>query len=94
MGMRMIEADVKALAREYAPEAIATLRKIMLDGKTSASARISAATVLIDRGYGKARQEVEISGTFDYTRLSDDQLNQLEQLLMLGGADAGPAPPH
>jgi hypothetical protein len=50
---RRIVADVKALARECAPEAISTLKAIMLDAKAPSAARISAAQTLLDRGYGR-----------------------------------------
>ena len=91
---RRIKADVKALSRECAPEAISTLKTIMLDAKTPPAARISAATAILDRGYGKARQEVAISGELDLGRLSDDQLDELERLMVLAGAEEGPASAH
>lgn len=79
---RRTEISVKELARQCAPEALLTLRTIMLNDKAPHGARISAATAILDRGYGKARQEVEISRQPDYTRLTDDQLDQLERLLL------------
>lgn len=50
-----ITAEIKALAREYAPEAIAKLVKII---RTSESDQASVAAVreLLDRGYGKPTQ--------------------------------------
>lgn len=77
---RRIEADVKGLARECAPDAISTLRTIMLDAKMPPAARLGAATALLDRGYGKAKQEVEIRQP-DLSRLTDDELDALERLL-------------
>jgi hypothetical protein len=77
-----IAADVKALARECAPEAISTLRMIMLNERAPHAARISAATALLDRGYGKARQEVEIRKP-NLARLTDDDLDELERLTSL-----------
>ena len=50
---RRIVTDVKALARECAPEAISTLKTIMLDAKTPPAARLGAATAILDRGYGR-----------------------------------------
>ena len=93
---RRIVADVKALARECAPAAISTLKTIMLDAKTPPAARIGAATALLDRGYGKPGQSVDL--TFQplaLEKLTNDQLDQYEQLLMIAkpdGVEALPAP--
>ena len=57
----------------------------------AASGRISAATAILDRGYGKARQEVAISGELDLGRLSDDQLDELERLMVLAGCRGRPS---
>ena len=46
------------LAREHTREAIATLVTIMT-GTGSEATRISAANALLDRGWGRARQEAE-----------------------------------
>lgn len=77
---RRSAADVKALAQECGPEAISTLKAIMLDARVPPAARISAATAILDRGHGKAKQEVEIRKP-DLTRLTDDELDALERLL-------------
>jgi hypothetical protein len=79
---RKVEADVKALARECAPEAISTLKTIMLSEHTPQAVRVTAANSLLDRGYGKARQEVEIR-KFNIARLTDDDLDELERLTAL-----------
>jgi hypothetical protein len=46
-------ADVKAAAKEYTAEAIDTLGSVMTDSTKPAAARVSAATVILDRGWGK-----------------------------------------
>jgi hypothetical protein len=79
---KRITADVKALAQQCAPDAVATLKSIMLSEKVPAAARISAATAILDRGYGKARQEVEMR-QFNIARLNDEQLDELERLTLL-----------
>ncbi len=48
--------DIRSLARLHTDKAIATLAGIMNQPKAQASARIAAATVLLDRGWGKAPQ--------------------------------------
>lgn len=73
---------MKALARECAPEAISTLKTIMLSDRAPPAARIGAATALLDRGYGKARQEVEIRKP-NLARLTDEELDELERLTLL-----------
>ena len=51
-------AEVRELAREHTPEAVNTLAEIMLDKDAPPAARISAATALLDRGYGRPAGEV------------------------------------
>jgi hypothetical protein len=51
-------ADVKELARSHAVAAIEVLAKIMHDDMAKHSARVSAATQLLDRALGKPVQEV------------------------------------
>ena len=81
---RRIEADAKALARECAPEAVSTLKTIMLNEKAPPAARISAATALLDRGYGRPPQAVDLKAQpYDLDKLNDAQLEQLEQILMI-----------
>ncbi len=73
--------DIKILARQCCPEAIATLKKLMLSAKVAPSARIQAASILLDRGYGRPAQRVDIQaimGAIDLTRLTDGQLEQME----------------
>ena len=90
---RRIVADVKALARECAPEAISTLKTIMLDAKAPPSARIGAAAAILDRGYGRPSQAIDIwTKPWAYHKLSDEQLDQFEQLLMIVKPDGDEAP--
>jgi hypothetical protein len=53
--------EIEALAKEYAGDALQALFDIATNG-ASEPARVSAATALLDRGYGKPRQAVEHSG--------------------------------
>jgi hypothetical protein len=88
---RRIQVDAKALARECAPDAVSTLKTIMLNERAPHATRISAATAILDRGFGKPRQEVEIRKP-NLARLTDEQFDQLEKLtlLMLDDDQAGP----
>lgn len=71
---------MKALARAHAPDAISTLKSIMANEKAPPAARISAAAAILDRGYGKPKQDLEIRQP-DLSRLSDDELDALERLM-------------
>ena len=53
--------DIGAMARPYCAMALETLSKIARSGE-SESARVSASSALLDRGYGKPKQTVD--GTF------------------------------
>jgi hypothetical protein len=55
------DADVRALAREHGPDAIQKLSEIMGDANAPHAARVSAANSLLDRGYGRPSQSVEVS---------------------------------
>jgi hypothetical protein len=52
--------DIRALAQPHGPDAVAALAKIMTESESD-SARIAAAKELLDRGYGKAKQLVDIA---------------------------------
>jgi hypothetical protein len=56
-----ITADIRALAQNHTETAIAMLATILTTSEND-SARIAAAKELLDRGYGKSTQAVEMSG--------------------------------
>ena len=61
--MAKIPADIRSLARGYTNVCIKTLGGIAKDGNNE-QARISAAAILLDRGWGKPQQDntLEIKG--------------------------------
>lgn len=63
--------DIKAIAQQYTEQAIATLVDVMTNAK-EAPARVAAANSLLDRGYGKPKQGLEVEtpkdGAFVITR--------------------------
>lgn len=59
-GRRRGISDIRELARTYTNEAIATLASIMMDLDAKESARIAAATALLERGWGKPEQAINI----------------------------------
>ena len=58
-------ADVKAAARELTPDALDTLHKAMKAEKAPWAARVTAATAILDRGWGKPQQDVSVNTTLD-----------------------------
>jgi hypothetical protein len=59
-GRPKVLGEVQELARQYAPTAIVELARLALKAK-SETARIAAIRELLDRGYGRSRQAVEVS---------------------------------
>lgn len=60
--MAKAPADIRSLARQHTESALRTLVSIMNDEKAPVPARVNAAGYLLDRGWGKAHQSIEISG--------------------------------
>jgi hypothetical protein len=56
--------ELKELARQHCPAALATIVQLMQSSENDQT-KLAAAKELIDRGYGKAAQAVEIEGTLD-----------------------------
>lgn len=91
---KKIVADVKAAARELTQDAIDTLASVMKDPKAPPAARISAAQVLLDRGWGRPTQAVDVVvETYDYSRLTIEQLDELERLMMMIEVSGAGLPP-
>jgi hypothetical protein len=66
--------EVAKAAREHTAEALETLARIMRDAKATASARVSAAVAILERGWGKAPQTIDLRREIDMKELSDDEL--------------------
>jgi uncharacterized protein DUF5681 len=64
-GRPKVIAEIRQLARERGPEAIAALVKVMTKGKSEA-ARVSAATALLDRGWGRPKQSDDSEVRYSY----------------------------
>ena len=52
--------DIRSLARSHTATAVRTLASIMKERRASAAARVSAAIALLDRGWGKPLQTMEV----------------------------------
>jgi hypothetical protein len=58
-GRPKVVAEVRDLARQHTGAAISVLTAIMSDPKVAAAARVSAATAILDRGWGKPQQPID-----------------------------------
>jgi hypothetical protein len=89
-------AELTELARQHTAAALDALIKIAKTGK-SESARVAAASCLLDRGWGKPRQSLEHTGSDgapiqfgfkdipeDLSKLSDDELDALANKISNG----------
>jgi len=54
--MAKAPTDLRSLARSHTQSAVRTLARIMSEPDAPPAARVSAASVLLDRGWGKAPQ--------------------------------------
>ena len=77
---------VKELARAHTEEALGTLVAIMRNGKSPAAARLRAAELLLDRGWGKAETKAEIGAPGEFDHLTPEEVEaQLIEELVAGG---------
>jgi hypothetical protein len=57
--MRKIIADAKELAKEMTPKAMKALEDVLDSETAPPAAKVSAASVILDRGWGKPKQSIE-----------------------------------
>lgn len=72
-GMRKVDPNLKAAAKEHTMDALNTLVDIMKHGKKD-SDRLAAASIILDRGHGKATQHIEVG----------DNSSLVDLLVMIG----------
>lgn len=77
--------EVTLLAREYTAEAIETLIEIMEDDDAPKAARARAAEILLDRGWGKAPQTINVRSNPLEEMSEDEQHSLLRALEALAG---------
>ena len=83
-------AVMRDLARQKTETAIATLASVMNGKNTPPNARVAAAVALLDRGWGRPPSMLEVSDiegessstAFDYSKLTDKELHDLERLIV------------
>ena len=54
--------ELRELARQHTRAAVEAIIQIVQDGEAPASARVTAASEILDRGWGRATQSVEHAG--------------------------------
>lgn len=76
---RKWKQHISAIAREYTKDAVETLVEIMGDQEAPPSARVKAATEILDRGWGKAPVNITLNagGELDLEALSDEALKDI-----------------
>ena len=60
--MAKAPAEIRSLARSYTENALNVLVGVMNEASAPHSAKVAAAQALLDRGWGKAPQSLEITG--------------------------------
>lgn len=89
-------AEIKALAMKHAPAAIAELSRLAIAAE-SETARVAAIRELLDRGIGKAIQEIvstnttKVEHSFDFSSMETHELEDalaLAEKLTAGGAQS------
>lgn len=82
--------DIRSLSRVHTKTALKTLAGIMEQPDAPPSARVAAATALLDRGWGKPSQTVDMTVRRHIAKeLSDDEL---AAIAAGGGDNAADAP--
>jgi hypothetical protein len=76
------------LARVYTAQALDTIARVMLQGDTD-TARVMAAKELLDRGYGKSKQTVDMSGNLTVTsvKILEDMRARARSLRLVSDAE-------
>lgn len=88
--MAKTPTEIRSLARGHTESAINCLAGIMNKESAPESARISAATALLDRGWGKAPQTTEVTfRRVTAKELPDDEL----AAIAVGGSEGADEPP-
>lgn len=88
--MAKTPTDIRSLARAHTAKALNVLCGIMEQSEAPPAARVSAATALLDRGWGKPSQIVDMTVRKQIAKeLGDDEL---ADIAAGGGEDAASSP--
>ena len=75
-GRPVIPAEMKQRIVDLTPEAIDFLESIVTNNRANKSLRMTAAKQLLDRGLGRPKQEIELSGSVDIPIVLDSLLDK------------------
>ena len=64
-GRPAVIRDLREAAQGYSEEALSVLAGVMRDADAPSAAKVAAARELLDRGFGKAVQEVDVNSKVD-----------------------------
>jgi hypothetical protein len=94
-GRPKADKSIQSLARDHSEDAIRTLAQIMRSDEATPSARVAAASAILDRGYGKPPQFVtgDPSAYRKAAELTDDELANIAAGRSDGAAEAPGDPP-
>ena len=77
--MAKTSADIRSLARSHTATAVRVLAGIMKETRAPAAARVSAAIAVLDRGWGKPQQAIEM----DWRQKTPDQMTDEELIALI-----------
>lgn len=87
--MAKAPVEIRSLARSHTEKALKTLKEIMENVEINPAARVSAAVALLDRGWGKPSQTVDMTVRRQIAKeLSDDELADIAAGSSEGVAEA------
>lgn len=87
------EPDLKDKARAHTDAALQVLTDIMVDDFAPKTARIQAASIVLERGWGKAKQEIETTTMVTYQDLLKQIRNNENKFIEVDYQDVTPVPP-
>lgn len=69
--------DVAAMAQKHALKAIETLAEVMTNVGATPAARVSAASELLDRGFGRSPQSLDVTHQIGFSEQFEDYMRGL-----------------
>ena len=82
---RQYVQDVKAACRKHSGRSVRTLAKALNAKDCPWPSKIQAASILLDRGYGKPSQTIDVHaiiGAMDLSKLTPEELDAFEALVL------------
>jgi hypothetical protein len=71
---------IMAAARKLAPEAIALAGQLMKDKKSGTAHRLTAITIILERAYGRPKQELDITHRRPEELTDDELYSRIDEL--------------